>query len=79
MNTIAITNGVTGNVGSCKVEKVTVNVAPLTLQDIATNSCTGEVMTYPEYADIGFGSFFAVIVIIAFVVFCFAVSAFFNS
>lgn len=47
--TVAITNWVTGNVGSCKTEISTVSLSAFTLQDIATNSCTGEVMTYPEH------------------------------
>lgn len=49
MPTIAVTNAVTGNVGSCKVERTTVSVSTFKVQDIATNSCTGEVMTYPEH------------------------------
>jgi len=54
-NLIAVTPNITGNIGSCKTEVVTVTAGRYSAwkvlqKDIATNSCTGAVQTYDHYA-----------------------------
>lgn len=69
-NLITVSPSVTGNVGSCKTEYITVTVgrsSPWKFQkkDIATNSCTGEVSTfeYYEYTPLYFIGIFVCILI----------------
>ena len=62
---------ITGNIGSCKSERITVTKErngffTMKRQDIVTNSCTGEVINYDEYwvySEAG-GSVFGAIVLV---------------
>ena len=53
--TAVVTKGeVTGNIGSCQVNKTSVNVSSSYVQTIAINSCTGEVVADNTYYDWGY-------------------------
>lgn len=68
---IAVTSGnLTGNVGSCAINSTDVNVNSFTIETIATNSCTGQVIADHTYfnwiAGIASGSIFLLILFFAF-------------
>ena len=50
VNVVASPN-VNGNIGSCSIIKETVNVSWLKSQDIAVNSCTGQIIANYTYID----------------------------
>ena len=55
MNTVAITGGeIVGNIGSCQVNTERVQTGFWTTQEIAVDSCSGEIISQAEFFDHGF-------------------------
>ena len=65
-NKLLVSDGITGNVGECRINKESINVSSFYKRSIAVNSCSGEVVVDTTYFDfsIYFPLVFAFIVLI---------------